>query len=460
MENDGSVVLKTLTTPEISILLKELGNYASINLSEREFKAMIAREDTYKVMLNGASMGIVAITPDNLAKITVWLSDAEPKEKWIEAVKKIISKAFEKPGVFKIKWLIAESRKEMISVAQGCNFKDEGKLLNEGPNMETMIAFGLSGNGNSPKSFFVQSASSEKTNLVDDGLERKMLFLEAKLKEEKEMNERLRNSLLEAEERNKKNNIPASASLRSEAAFKQAVLRIEELEKENEDLQKTLLEVDKKRRIAENDFLLLKEKNEKSGTGEKAAANSLQQENAELMAIIKQLEKQNTELSICVGEKIERIKKQAEIIEEKDNIINELQKKSGIEINPAEIKISNEAGENETAEEKPQQEPEKSEIILQKEEGSDLKTQKENSEEKPRTQQKLKKSISQICATSGLCPAQIEILVEIDKAGGSLNKKTLQAKVGIQPSTFDSYLQYMQDLKVIGIKDKLVSLIV
>lgn len=223
MGNDGVITLETLNTPEISLIMKELGAHARINLSEREFREIIAKKDVFKIMLNYAPFGIIAITPKPLAEITIWLSDRESKEKWIEAIKKTILKAFEKPEVFKIKWSVAESCKNMIEIAQSCSFEKESEQPNEGPNRETMITFGLSRNGNSPESSLHASPNAEQ--------EKTILSLETKLKNAEEL---------------------------------------------NQSLQKSLLEADKKRRIAENNFLLLKEKRERNKTNKSSVTNENQ----------------------------------------------------------------------------------------------------------------------------------------------------------------------------------------
>ncbi|MBU3924864.1 hypothetical protein KJ854_02930, partial [Patescibacteria group bacterium] len=218
-----NIVLTPLLIAEIPYITKELQHLARIGMTESEFRKIILEKKVFKATVDYTPFGVIAITAKPLAEITIWLSEKETKETWTEAIDKTVSRAFLAPEVYKIKWLIAASGKEMIAIAQECGFKEEGKFQDEGPNREPLISFGLSRNGNQPNPFFEQSSSAKETNLIKGELEEKILFLETKLKKTEEL---------------------------------------------NESLQKSLLEIDEKRRVTENNLLLLKESAEKPYTSE------------------------------------------------------------------------------------------------------------------------------------------------------------------------------------------------
>lgn len=84
-------------------------------------------------------------------------------------------------------------------------------------------------------------------------------------------------------------------------------------------------------------------------------------------------------------------------------------------------------------------------------------------EAKPKLQKsekpgKLLKTIEQLCSTPGLCDAQKKMLIELNKSGGALDKKELQSKTKLPASTFERYIQYMEQLRVISTGDKQVHL--
>ncbi len=224
-----NIVLTPLLIAEIPYITKELQHLAHIGMTESEFRKIILEKKVFKATVDYTLFGVIAITAKPLAEITIWLSEKETKETWAEAIDKTVSRAFLAPEVYKIKWLIAESGKEMIAIAQECGFKEEGKFQDEGPNRESLISFGLSRNGNRPNPFFKQISSAEETSFIKDELEEKILFLEAKLKETEEL---------------------------------------------NESLQKSLLEIDEKRRVTENELLLLKEKVKKPCDPEEKTAKT------------------------------------------------------------------------------------------------------------------------------------------------------------------------------------------
>ncbi|MBU4338234.1 hypothetical protein KKB43_05140 [Patescibacteria group bacterium] len=212
------IVITPLLSAEVSGIIQKLWQFAHMNITEGELKKKIIEAKVYKATMDFQPVGIIILTAKPLTEMTVYLNDAALKEKWAETIKKASSMAFLAPDVYKIKWLIAESGKEMIAIAQECGFKKEGKLQEEGPNREPLISFGLSRNGNQPKPFFEQNASAKETSFIKGELEEKILFLETKLKKTEEL---------------------------------------------NESLQKSLLETDEKRRVTENELLFLKEKIEK-----------------------------------------------------------------------------------------------------------------------------------------------------------------------------------------------------
>lgn len=200
MSNEG-IVLGSLMPSEIPWIMKELETYAHIKISEREFKKMIAERNVFKITSDFSPIGIVAITPSTLPEISVWLSDLEPKEKWSRAIEKIISKAFEKPDVFKIKWLLTESLVEMIGAAANCGFIKEGELRSEGLNRETIFSFGLSRNGNSPETSPEKNSGPKEENSDKNVLNEKIFFLEEELAIAREKNKDLHNYLAVSDER-------------------------------------------------------------------------------------------------------------------------------------------------------------------------------------------------------------------------------------------------------------------
>lgn len=252
-EMNKPVVITPLFSAEVSGIIQKLWQIAHMNITEGELKKKIIEAKVYKATIDFQPVGIIILTAKPLTEMTVYLSDAGSKEKWTEAIDKAASLAFLAPEVYKIKWLMAESCKEMAVAAQECGFREEGKFQDEGPNREPLISFGLSRNGNQPNASFKQNSSTEEISLIKGELEQRILFLEAKLKEAENL---------------------------------------------SKNLQKSLDETDEKRRANEKELLLLKEKMEKSGTGENQTVigeKTVPEPNSALQQQIKKNESAETE---------------------------------------------------------------------------------------------------------------------------------------------------------------------
>ncbi len=281
-EKSGIVSIRALLPTEISNIIEKLEVFAHMNISYSEFRDMVLNQKVFKIMFDSDPFGVVAISKEPLPKIKVWLSDKESKEDWIKAIEKAANQAFIPREVNTLTWLIAKSQKEMISCASSCGFENIGDRHNEGPNGETMIAFELSktsGNGNSAKLSLKPNLLTQEEKDIKDGLERRIL------------------------------------SLKKE---------VSEAEKSIESLQKSLLETDEKRRMAENDLLLLKESIEKSSASETPATeDALQQEIAELKAANKQIAKDRDKFRKWLEDKRQQYDEALKTINELQSLVKD-----------------------------------------------------------------------------------------------------------------------------------------
>lgn len=176
-----AIILTPLTSPEVPAIIRDLCQPAHMNLTEGEIRKSIIEKRVYKATKGQIPFGVVTLTIKPLTEMAVWLSEKESRETWAEAIKKAILRAFSAPEVYRVKWSIPASCKNMLIVAEGCGFKNQGELLEEGPNRESLIVFGLSRNGNLPNDSLQSNFSIEKEKLIKDGLERKILSLETEL---------------------------------------------------------------------------------------------------------------------------------------------------------------------------------------------------------------------------------------------------------------------------------------
>lgn len=256
------IVLMPLLPSETSNALEKLGTFAHIDMALSEFRDIVLNQKVFKLMLNNNLFGIISVTKEPLAKIRIWLSEKESLKMWTEAIKITVSHTFKAPEVFKIKWQIVESNKEMIIAAKGCGFEKEGEHKHEGPNRQTMISFGLSRNGDSPKNSLSSKAETE--------IEALKKRLEAKNADLKITNE-----------------------------------TIADLLKKIASLEKDIREENAKRIQAENDLLLLKEKT----TELEAIIKQQNQENVQ--EILSQLAKLEQNAAKPAQEKKEEIKNPA-----------------------------------------------------------------------------------------------------------------------------------------------------
>lgn len=176
-----TVVLTPLSSAEAPSIIRDLWQLAHMNTTEGELKRIIIERKVFKATIDQIPFGVITLTPKPLTEMTVWLSEKETRETWAEAIKKAILQAFSAPEVYRVKLSIPASCKDMLIVAEGCGFENQVELLEEGPNREPLIAFGLSRDGSSSNDSLQSSLSIEKQKLIKDGLERKILSLEAEL---------------------------------------------------------------------------------------------------------------------------------------------------------------------------------------------------------------------------------------------------------------------------------------